>query len=137
MNDKVETATRSLKAVGTEITQWENRLQFVKDEHDRLSKAKDALQAEIDRKSADYAIFISQRDAESKKMREDVLHEREQMNADKAEFQKILQQFQNDKNTHLEAVSGFAADKQKVQAQIDNIRQFIIAVQRASGLLGL
>jgi len=137
MNDKVETATRSLKAVGAEITQWENRLQFVKDEHDRLSKAKDALQAEIDRKSADYAIFISQRDAESKKMREDALHERDQMAADKAEFQKILQQFQNDKNTHLEAVSGFAADKQKVQAQIDNIRQFIIAVQRASGLLGL
>lgn len=120
-----------------EEVQWENRVAYQKGEHDRLVKAKETLQSEIDRKTSDYSIYVSQKDAESKKIRQDALDSQEQLAKDKQEFQGILQDFQKQKAEFSEAQKGKDNDRAKVEAQMNNIREFVIAVQRACSLLGL
>jgi phage-related protein len=137
MSEKMDVAVRGVKEMNMEIVQWENRLQFVQDEVKRLNASKEAMQGEIDKKTADYNIYMAQRDAETKKIRQDVTDDRAQMDKDKAEFHKIVQQFQKEKQGVLEAKQTHEVEKAKNEAQLNNIRQFIIAVQRASSLLGL
>lgn len=137
MSDKIDTAVRSLKVVGAEITQWENRLEFVKSEVQQQTKAKEALIADIERKSADYNIFIAQRDAESKKIRQSVLDEHAQLEQDKAEFQTILHQFQKDRVAYLDQKKTMDSQNTKHEAEMNNIREFVIAVQRACSLIGI
>lgn len=120
-----------------EEVQWENRVAFQKGEHDRLVKAKEALQAEIDKKTADYAIHLAQRDSDSKKMRQDVLQDREQMDKDKSDFHEILKSFQAEKEAFLKGQEGSQNEKAKLEAEKNNIREFVIAVQRACSLIGL
>lgn len=119
-----------------EEVQMENRLQFQKDEHARLLKAKEAIQAEIDKKSSDYAIHISQKDAESKRMRQEILDQYAQMEKDKKEFQEYLLEFQKQKAASENERETIKNEKAKLEQQNQNIREFIIAVQRACSLIG-
>lgn len=137
MSDKIDTAVRSVKAMNTEIVQWENRLQFVQDEVKRLNQTRDTLQAEIERKTADYNVYMAQRDSETKKIRQDSMDSAAQLAMDKAEFQGILQQFQKDRAAFEHEKMGVDSEKSKVQGQKDSIRGFITAVQRAMSLLDL
>lgn len=125
------------KEIDRTLVASENRLAYIQDEVKRLNLTKETLQAEIDKKTADYNIFIAQRDTDSKKMREDILQERDQLAKDKVEFQDILKRFQKEKESHKESVDGFSNDKTRNEAQMNNIREFVIAVQRACSLLGL
>lgn len=125
------------KEIDRTLVASENRLAYIQDEVKRLNLTKETLQAEIDKKTADYNIYIAQRDTGSKKMREDILQERDQLAKDKVEFQDILKRFQKEKESHKESVDGFSNDKTRNEAQMNNIREFVIAVQRACSLLGL
>lgn len=136
-NETVAAAQRGLKAVGAEITQWENRLEYVKGEVDRLNKTKASIEAEIAQKSADYDVYIAKRDSDSKRLREDVTAEKAKLEAAKKEFQSIVADFQKEKELHLEDKQSLALQKTKSDADKDNVRQFVIAVQRASSLLGI
>lgn len=127
----------SEKKQTAEEVQWENRVAFNKSENDRLAKAKEALQAEIEKKSSDYAIHIAQKDMESKKLRQEVLDANEKLTHDKAEFQVILKNFQQEKASFIDGRKGLDNEKAKNEAQMNNIREFVIAVQRACSLLGL
>ena len=51
----------------------QNRIDYLKAEHDRLSRAKDQLHAEIQKKTSDYELYMGQKDAESKRIRADAL----------------------------------------------------------------
>lgn len=137
MAQELSMAMKTAKEIERNLVQSENRLAFIQDELKRITATRDSMQAEIDKKTADYNIYIAQRDADSKKMRQDVLAERDQLSKDKVEFQGILQQFQHDKQVHLESIQGFETNKTRNEAQMNNIREFIIAVQRACSLLGL
>lgn len=137
MPQELTAAMKTAKEIERSLVQNENRLAYVQDEVKRLNTTKETMQAEIDRKTADYNIYIAQRDTDSKKMRQDVFDGQEQLAKDKAEFQKILVQFQKDKQVHLESVQGFEVNKTRNEAQMNNIREFVIAVQRACSLIGL
>src|SRR4029077_5366274 len=125
MSAEVATAVKNLKTIGTEITQWENRAEVVKTEVDKLNKTRDALQAEIDKKSSDFNIYMNQKDLEMKKSRADILAEREQLEKNKAEFQDILKK-------HQEAKAALASERQTFEiAQLrhasttKNVQEFI------------
>jgi type II secretory pathway component PulM len=137
MSHEMTTAMKTAKTIEKELVQNENRLAYVQDEVKRLNLAKDAQQAEIDKKTADYNIYISQRDAESKKIRLDVLAEREQLDKDKQEFNAILRDFQNQKVAFADQSRIVAEQNAKHEEQMNNVRSFVIAVQRACSLLGL
>lgn len=137
MSSELSTALKTAKDIEKQLTVAENRLAYVQDETKRLVATREKQQAEIDQKTADYNIYISQRDTDSKKMRQDVLDGQTQLDKDKVEFQGILQSFQTEKRAYESAREGFSNEQKKTGAQMDNIRQFIIAVQRASSLLGL
>jgi len=127
----------AVKETNAELTRWENRKGFLEDEIKRLMQTKETLQEEIDRKSADYNIYISQRDAESKKIRQDVLDEQATLAEQKAEFQAVLKTFQNEQALFAKEKETVQNQNARFEQQMNNIRQFIIAVQRASSLLGL
>lgn len=137
MAQELSAAMKTAKDIERQLTVAENRLAYVQDECKRLGTTRDAQQAEIDRKTADYNIYISQRDTDSKRMRQDVLEERAQMDKDKVDFQALLIQFQKDKQGLEQVRHDFEVEKAKNVTQTENIRQFIIAVQRACSLLGL
>lgn len=137
MAQELSIALKTAKDIERQLTVAENRLAYVQDECKKLATTKEALQGDIERKTSDYNIFMAQRDVETKKMRQDVFEERAQMDKDKAEFQGILQKFKLEQNALASTREEFENDKRKTGAQLDNIRQFIIAVQRASSLLGL
>jgi chromosome segregation ATPase len=137
MTEQLTMAAKNLKNLGTEITQWENRLEFVKSEAQKATSARDAINAEIERKSNDYSIYVTQRDLELKKRNADIQASVEQLQKDKEEFQGILNQHrQNQLALDAEKLE-FESRKSKHDGQVQNVQEFITAVRRASGLLGI
>lgn len=137
MPQELTTALKTAKDIERSLVQHENRLAYVQDELKRVTQSKDAMQAEIDRKAADYNIYIAQRDTDSKKMRQEIVDERTKLDGEKKQFQDILVQFQKEKQGYLDSVHAFETNKTRNEAQMNNIREFVIAVQRACSLLGL
>jgi chromosome segregation ATPase len=137
MSTEVATAVKNLKTIGTEITQWENRAEVVRAEHDRLLQARDALQAEIQQKTSDFAIYMAQRDSEAKAQRTELNAEREKLAKDKEEFQAILKQHKTERDSLNSDKQQFEIQKLKHEASTKNVQDFILAVRRASGLLGI
>lgn len=136
MSDKIATAVKGVKAIDAEIVQWENRLGFVQDEVKRLSDTKEKMQSEIDQKTAYYNIYIAQKDNESKRMRQEQVESQEQLAKDKSDFMEILTQFKAEKDAFEEEKKGSENLKAQYEDKMNNVRQFIIAVQRAFSLLG-
>ena len=132
-----EMAVKNLKTIGTEITQWENRLEFVKTEVQKNTQVRDSLQAEIDKKTADFSIFISQRDAETKNAHTALLQEREQLAKDKTDFMEVLKAHQSEKESFQDEKREFDIQRLKHASTTQNVQEFITAVRRASGLLGI
>jgi hypothetical protein len=131
------TAVIDAKEIGRQIVKEENRLEAVKAEVEKNTKLRDSLQAEIDKKTQDYDLYISQRDAENKKMRSEVSAEREQMLKDKAEFQAILQAHKANKDALETEKRDFEIQKLKLASTTKNVQEFVSAVRRAVGLLGI
>src|ERR1700753_2272362 len=125
MPTEVKDAMKNLKTIGNELTVWENRLEVAKSEAHKLSQTKDALQAEIDRKTSDFNIYMSQRDAEVKKSRADMLVARDQLSKDKAEFMGIVKAHQEAKANLESEKHLFEIQKAKHLATIQNVQEFI------------
>lgn len=134
---QVHEAVKNLKTIGSEVTVWENRLEYAKTEVAKQNAARDTLTAEIEKKSADFSVYISQRDAEAKKMRSDALAEKEKLESNKAEFQEILRQHQIDKSAFEEQKRDLEIQKLRHASQIQNVQEFVTAIRRAVGLLGI
>jgi len=137
MPQELTAGMKAAKEIERSLVQNENRLAYIQSEVKRLSEAKEKVEADIKEKMSNYDIFIAQRDSESKKIRQAVMDDRDQLAKEKEEFKGILAKFQAEKATHLESVQGFETNKTRNEAQMNNIREFIIAIQRACSLLGL
>lgn len=116
---------------------YQNRIDYLKVEHDRLLKAKDQLSDEISHKGTQYELYMGQRDAESKRLRADALAAQEQLAKDKSEFQAILKDFQESKQLAEKELHDLNAEKFKVASRMEQIGHFIQAVQRDITVLGL
>lgn len=125
------------KELDRSLVQIENKVAYMQSELKRVTENKEKVEAEIKEKMSNYDIFIAQRDMESKNIRQAVLDDRDKLAEDKEEFKNILAKFQTERASHIESVNGFETNKLRNEAQMNNIRQFIIAVQRACSLLGL
>jgi chromosome segregation ATPase len=137
MASELGTALKSAKEVDRQLTVAENRFAYVQEEIKRATENKEKLNSEITVKKAEYDMYIAGKDAEWKKVRQDVLDERAQLDKDKVEFQGILQKFKLEQNALASDRETFENDKRKTGAQVENIKQFVMAVQRACSLLGL
>jgi len=94
---------------------YQNRIDFLKAEHDRLEKSKDQLVSEIDRKTKDYELYMAQKDGESKRIRADVLASQEQLMKDKSEFQAILNGFKENKEQFPTLSIDFRAHSMQIE----------------------
>ena len=128
---------RSPKAVGTELTQLENRLETVKEEVKKKTEMRDALQADIDKRTNDFGMYINQRDSEAKNMRRDLLAEKEEFNKQKSEFHEILTKHSESKVSLENEKRELEIQKLKFEATTKNVGEFIQAVRRSVGLLGI
>lgn len=136
MSQPLSTAMKTGKDLQAEMTQWENRRDFVKNEHDNLKLAKETLQKEIDQKTADYTLMMSSRSSELNKRAEDVAKDKSKLEESKLEFMNILKEFQRDKSGHEEAKKSLEIEKKKLDERRSRIDEFVIAFQRAYSLIG-
>lgn len=137
MSAPMTEAMKTAKQIQTEMVQWEGRVDIIKADVERLTKSKESLQAEIDRKTADYNIYIAQRDSETKRQREETMAERDQLGKDKTEFMDILKKHQNEKASFEEQKKGWTNDQAKLEERLNAIKTFVGAIQRAITVLGL
>jgi uncharacterized protein (DUF3084 family) len=137
MPQELTTALKTAKDIEKQLVVAENRLAYIQEETKRLTTTRDSIQEEINKKSADYDVYIGKRDADSKKIRQDALDEQSQLLKDKTEFQTMLQAFQKERQVYMESKQGFENEKKKNELDRTNIREFIIAVQRACSVIGL
>lgn len=137
MAQELSVAMKTAKDIEKQLVVSENRLAYVQDEVKRLTQSRESIQAEIAKKTADYDVHIALRDSESKKIRKEASDAQDQMSKDKAEFQTILSQFQKDKAAFEYEKNNCSGELAKIKAQQENIRQFVISVQRAITVLGL
>ena len=115
----------------------QNRIDYLKAEHERLSKAKDQLHNEITKKTSDYELYMAQKDAESKRIRADALTQQDQLAKDKTEFQLILKTHQEEKQKLEKEKNDLTIERNKVTSRLEQIGHFIQAVQRDITVLGL
>lgn len=134
---EVKEAVKNLKTIGSELTIWENRLEVAKTELQKAQQARDALQAEIDKKTTDFNLFMSNRDADNKKERAKIVEEHETVERLKGEFQGILKAHQAEKAGLEQAKRDFDIQKLRHDKKVSDVNEFITAVRRASGLLGV
>jgi chromosome segregation ATPase len=130
-------AVRDMKEIGKEITQEENRLERVKEEVQKQQQTLNAISAEISKKSNDFNIYMAQKDAEVKKSHADMLIEREQLQKEKNEFMEIMKQHKESKTLLETDKKNFEIQKLRFDATTQNVKEFISAVRRANGLLGI
>lgn len=120
-----------------ELVLAENKLQSVQDEILKAQKTRDTLQSQIEQKTADYNIYMAQRDTETKNIRQATLENANQLVKDKAEFTAIAQAFQKEKEEFKRENQILEADRTKVKAQMDSIQSFITALKRDLSVLGI
>lgn len=137
MSAQMTEAMKSAKTIQAEMTQWENRLDVLRSDHERLSKAKDALQADIDRKTSDYEVFIAARNSDIAKLREETDNQAKELARQKEEFKTILSNFHKEKQAFEAQNHSLAGERASLEKRNAAVNDFIIAVQRALTVLGL
>ena len=80
---------------------------------------------------------MAMQDAETKKSRAAMLIEREELNKQKAEFVNLVKQHQADKAALEQDKKEFEIQKMRQASSVQNVQEFVHAVRRASGLLGI
>lgn len=136
MDRKINDVVVSLKNANIEATQWENRLEGMKETHANLVRQKQSLEDEINRKRADFDNYISMKDSEIKKARELLANDQATLASQKEDFKKLLQQHEIDKSNHQQAVKELEVEKNKVNEARARVDGFVIACQRAYSLIG-
>ena len=134
---EMSVALKTAKEIEKQLVVSENRLAFIKDEVEQAKKTKDALDAEIAKKSTDYNIYMAQKDSEIKGLRKELNDDRAKLEQDKHEFQGILQKFQQERAQFLEQKHIVENQNAQHEEKMNQIRQFVIAVQRACSVIGL
>ena len=126
-----------VKELGKRITQEENKLEQVSKELETKLATKNAIEAEITKKTTDFEVYMSQRDAENKRMRTEINAQRDDLNKQKEEFQEILRGQVQEKTRFSEEKKMFEIQKLRHEASTRGVQEFILAVRRAVNLLGI
>lgn len=115
----------------------ENQLVILQEKQRSLEQQNKVIQEDIDRKRTDYELYLGSRDAETKKLRNDIILERQKLDADKAEFAKILEGITAQKTVMEKENNELIKEKAFVDQTKENLRQCILSIQRAITLIGL
>lgn len=135
MTQQLTEALKSAKTIQQEMTQWENRLESVKQEHGNLKRQSDILQAEIDNKRTEYSGYIADREKQIRHGFEKVTEDQRILDGQRDEFKKILDAHQKEKAGFSQERSDFEKEKSKILGQKQMVDGFIQAVRRAYSLI--
>lgn len=135
-NSAVPQAMRSLKDVQAEMVQWENRLEMLKGEISNLTRQKESLTQEIDKKVNDAQILLSTRDNESRKKATDVQAATEALTKQKTEFATVLADFKRQQNGLIDDRNKNEEMKKSLANQKVRFDAFVINLQKAYSLIG-
>lgn len=136
MTSAVPNAVRSLRDVQAEMVQWENRLEHLKGEIANMTRQKESLQAEMDKKIGDAQILLSTRDNESRKKATEVQAAQESLTKQKTEFATVLADFKRQQNGLIDERNIIEATKKSLAAQKNRFDAFVINLQKAYSLIG-
>lgn len=135
MSQQMTEALRSAKTIQQEMTQWENRLESIRNEHETLRRKNDLLTQEINQKTKDYEGYVMNRkqahEAASAKLTEDMNN----LESQRTEFAAMLEAHQKEKAQLIQDKSDFEREKNRVNGTKANIDGFVQAVRRAYTLI--
>lgn len=135
MSAQLSEAMKTAKTIQQELVQNENRLAAVQDQIETAKRQKEKLDAEIQQKGDEYKMMMDHRDGETKKLRDAVITDREQLENDRKDFLKVLQDFQVQRNELEAKKEAFKNDLAKSADAKNKVNDFIVAVQRAYSLI--
>lgn len=132
----IKEAADKIKNVHRDMVLWENNLEGLKTKVQDLARQKDMIQKQIDEKIANANIAMSEQRGKLDAERAFVQGEREKLAAGKVEMAEQIE-------TLRVAKAAFEKERETVQRTLNaakqarvNADQFIIAVNRAYGVLG-
>jgi hypothetical protein len=130
-------AVQDQKMIGAELTKWENRLEVVKTEVAKNIESRDALLQMIEQKTKDYDTYMAQKDADLKRQTREMQDQRDQFVKDKTEFINLMKQHQAEKVAFEQSKKEFEIQKLRHASSVQNVQEFVTAVRRAVGVLGI
>jgi chromosome segregation ATPase len=135
MSQQMTEAMKSAKTISQEMTQWENRLESTKSEHESLKRQSALLQGEMDQKRLEFSVFISDRNKAIQDGFTKIAEERRVLESQQAEFAGILDAHNKEKAALVQEKSDFDKEKRTVLGIKNNVDGFIQAVRRAYTLI--
>ena len=127
--------TQVAKAKQSEIVRWENRLEYLRNEHTNLTKLKEQTQQTIDAKRSEYEIYIGSRERDLRDRTEKLAQDRKAFEAQQEAFKAMLNTHQLEKNALASEKSDFDKEKQVIGGKRQGVNDFIQAVRRAYNVL--
>lgn len=135
MTQQMTEAMKSAKTIQQEMTQWENRLENLKNEGENLKRQNDILQQEIDVKRTQYAGYIAEKDKSLRDGFSELANHNKVLESQRSEFAGILDAHQQEKSKLAKERSDFEKEKSAILGQKALVDNFIQAVRRAYTLI--
>ena len=135
MSQQMTEAMKSAKTIQQEMTQWENRLENLKNEANNLKRQNDILQQDIDNKRTQYAGYIADRDKSIRDGFSELANKNQVLESQRTEFVGILDAHQQEKAKLAKERSDFEKEKSAILGQKALVDNFIQAVRRAYTLI--
>jgi hypothetical protein len=135
MSEKTGVAIQSMKAAQTEMVQWENRIEAIKQTYGNLQRQAEILQATMDQKRSDFENYISTREKQVREAMDKVSQDRLILDTQREEFKGILAVHEKDKMNLIQEKQQYERDKSAFSGRQQLINDFIQAVRRAYNVL--
>jgi chromosome segregation ATPase len=134
MNQMSE-ALKSAKTLQTELTQWENRVEHARNEHENLKRQSEILQGEIDQKRTEYQNYISTHEKQIREGLDTIAKGNTTLEAQRNEFKTILETHDKEKSKLAFDKAEFVKEKSRTDGKRQLVEDFIQAIRRAYNVL--
>ena len=135
MTQQMTKALKSAETLQAELTQWENRVEYARNEHNNLKRQSEILQGEIDNKRTEYTNYISTHEKQIRDGLASLQTDRSTLESQRNEFKAILEAHDKEKAKLLFDKAEFVKEKSRTDGKRKLVEDFIQAVRRAYNVL--
>lgn len=135
MSTQMTEAMKSAKQIQTEMVQWENRNEVLKQENMRLHKENTALSEQIDAKRLEYSNYIASREKQYRDSMDKLSGDQRILDGQRDEFKSVLEAHQKEKMALEQEKNSLIREKSVLAGEKQMLNDFIQAVRRAYNVL--
>ena len=135
MTTQMTEAMKSAKQIQTEMVQWENRVETLRQTGENLKRQNDILDEQMAAKRSDFQTYIASRETELRQGLSKLAEDQRTLEVQRNEFKNSLESHLKDKNGLAQEKSDWAKEKVRADGRRQSIEEFIQAVRRAYNVL--